>query len=214
MIRGWPAAASPLRRRDENEIEFSRIVAFSDGVFAIAITLLVLQIEVPQRVTSSSELWHEISSQDGDIIAFAISFAVIGRFWVVHHRFFTEVRAFDGHLLTINLVYLFWIVAIPFSSQVLGDYGGESAAVIVYAVNLSLATLTSALMTTYAVRAGLTTEGRSEEIRANRNGGLWVCAVFVGSIPVAVIAPHVAPFIWLGLFFDPSHRIARFVGVG
>ncbi len=201
-------------RREENEVEFSRIVAFSDGVFAIAITLLVLQIEAPHGATSSSELWQEIKSQDGDILAFAISFAVIGRFWVIHHRFFTEVRAFDGRLLSINLLYLMWIVAIPFSSQLLGEYGGEPPAVIIYAVNLSLATLTSAMMTTYAVRAGLTTEGRSDEIRANRNGGLWVCAVFAASIPVATIAPHVAPLLWLGCLFDPSRRIARSVGLG
>ncbi|MGZ8665584.1 MAG: TMEM175 family protein [Solirubrobacterales bacterium] len=203
----------PTRRREENEIEFSRILAFSDGVFAIAITLLVLQIEVPRGVTSSSELWHEVFRQNGDLYAFALSFAVIGRFWVIHHRFFTDVRGFDGRLLTINLVYLFWMVTIPFSSQVLGEYGGEASAVIIYAVNLALATLTSALMTTYAVRAGLTTEGRDEEIRSGRNGGLWACAVFIASIPVAAVAPHLAPLIWLALFFDPSERIAHRVGV-
>ncbi len=203
----------PQRKRDEHELEFSRIVAFSDGVFAIAITLLVLQIEVPHGVTSNSQLWHEIFHQNGDLYAFAISFAVIGRFWVIHHRFFTEVTGFDSRLMTINLVYLFWMVAIPFSSQVLGEYGDDAAGVIVYASNLALVTLTGALMTTYAVRAGLTAEGRSEEIRSNRNGGLWACAVFLVSIPVAAIDPHIAPFIWLLLFFDPSDRIAHRVGV-
>ena len=105
------------------------------------------------------------------------------------------------------------MVAIPFSSQVLGEYGGESAAVIIYAVNLALATMTGALMTTYAVRFGLTTEGSSEQIRANRNGGLWACAVFLASIPVAAIDPHIAPFIWLALFLDPRDRIASTAGV-
>jgi uncharacterized membrane protein len=201
------------RNRDEHELEFSRIVAFSDGVFAIAITLLVLQIEVPHGVTSNGELWHSIFHQNGDLYAFAISFAVIGRFWVVHHRFFTEVTGFDGRLMTINLAYLFWMVAIPFSSQVLGEYGEDAAAVIIYASNLAMVTMTGALMTTYAVRAGLTAEGRSEEIRSNRNGGLWACAVFLASIPVAAVDPHIAPFIWIALFFDPSDRIAHSVGV-
>jgi uncharacterized membrane protein len=201
------------RGRAEHELEFSRIVAFSDGVFAIAITLLVLQIEVPHGATSSSQLWHEVFDQNGDIYAFAISFAVIGRFWVVHHRFFTEVTGFDSRLMAINLVYLFWMVAIPFSSQVLGEYGNEAAGVIIYAGNLALATLTGALMSTYAVRAGLTAEGRGEEIRSNRNGGLWACAVFLASIPIAAIDPHIAPFMWIALFFDPSDRIAHRAGV-
>ena len=62
---------------------------------------------------------------------------MIGRFWVLHHRFFGEVRAFDGRLITLNIFYLACIVLIPFSSQLLGEYGGEAAAVVVYAVNLA-----------------------------------------------------------------------------
>ena len=105
------------------------------------------------------------------------------------------------------------MVAIPFSSQILGEYGDTSAAVNIYAGNLAALTLVGALMTTYAVRAGLTADGRSEEIRANRGGGLWACAVFLASIPVAAINPLIAPFMWLLLFFDPSERIARRIGV-
>jgi uncharacterized membrane protein len=203
----------PHRERDGHELEFSRIVAFSDGVFAIAITLLVLQINVPHNATSSSELWSEIFDQNGDFYAFAISFAVIGRFWVVHHRFFTEVTGFDSRLMAINLVYLFWMVSIPFSSQVLGEYGNEAAAVIIYAGNLALATATGAVMSTYALRAGFTAEGRGDQIRAGRSGGLWACAVFLASIPVAAIDPHIAPFMWIALFFDPSERLAQRFGV-
>lgn len=58
--------------------------------------------------------------QRHDLLAYAISFAVIGRFWIVHHRFFGDVIGFDGRLLGLNLLYLAWIVLIPFSSQVLG----------------------------------------------------------------------------------------------
>lgn len=93
------------KRREENEIEFGRLVAFSDGVFSIAITLLVLSLGIDKGLTSS-EVTSELLDQWDNLLAFGLSFAVIGRFWVVHHRFFAEVDAFDGRLLGLNLLYL------------------------------------------------------------------------------------------------------------
>jgi uncharacterized membrane protein len=133
------------KRREGHEIEFSRIVAFSDGVFAIAITLLVLAINVPDELSGES-LSDALWGQRQDILAYALSFAVIGRFWLVHHRFFSEVTAFDGRLLVLNMFYLAWIVLIPFSSEVLGDHGGEAAAIVLYAANLSGVVLTGLWM--------------------------------------------------------------------
>lgn len=120
------AREQAIRRREENEIEFGRIVAFSDGVFSIAITLLVLNLGIDKGL-SSGELTTALLNQWDDLLAFALSFAVIGRFWVVHHRFFAEVDAFDGRLLGLNLLYLAAVVLIPFSSEVLGEYGGRDA---------------------------------------------------------------------------------------
>jgi uncharacterized membrane protein len=195
------------RTRHEHEIEFSRIVAFSDGVFAIAITLLVLQIEVPQGIGSHGDLADALLDQSGDLFAYAISFAVIGRFWYSHHRFFGEIRGFNAWLIALNLTYLGCMVLIPFSSEVLGEYGDRSAAVVLYAANLAIVTLLAAALTTYAVRAGLTTPGLDEEIGAGRDGTLYAAGVFVASIPVALVAPGVAPFTWLALFLDPTGRI-------
>jgi len=121
------------KRREGHEIEFSRIVAFSDGVFAIAITLLVLNLGIPKHLQGSevaSALWDQRES----LLAYAISFAVIGRFWLVHHRFFSGVVGFDSRLIALNLFYLGAIVLIPFSSEVLGEYGGKTAAVALYEV--------------------------------------------------------------------------------
>jgi uncharacterized membrane protein len=93
------------KRRTENEIEFGRIVAFSDGVFAIAITLLVLNLEVAKGLTEG-QIDNALWEQREFFLAYAISFAVIGRFWLVHHRFFSEVEAFDGRLIGLNLRHL------------------------------------------------------------------------------------------------------------
>jgi uncharacterized membrane protein len=195
------------KRREGNEIEFSRIVAFSDGVFSIAITLLVLNLAITHKHLSSSELSSAIWGQRENFFAYALSFAVIGRFWLVHHRFFSQVTAFDGGLISLNLLYLGWIVLIPFSSEVLGEHGGQTAAVILYAVNLIGVVLTGMWMAADARRAGLTSIDPAAHVE-QRYRSLFIAAVFLVSIPIAFVAPSIAPFIWLTLFFDPASRFA------
>jgi TMEM175 potassium channel family protein len=195
------------KRREGNEIEFSRIVAFSDGVFAIAITLLVLNFDI-SRELAGSEVAEALWDERENLLAFAVSFAVIGRFWVVHHRFFGEVKAFDGRLIGLNLVYLGWIVLIPFSSEVLGEYASETAAVVLYSANLAGVVLIGMLMMADAHRAGLISTDVTEH-RESRIRSLYIAFVFLLSIPVAFVAPGVAPLLWLALFLDPSARLAR-----
>lgn len=195
-----------LKRRAENEVEFGRIVAFSDGVFSIAITLLVLNLGIDKGLTEGQvddALWDQREM----FFAYAISFAVIGRFWLVHHRFFAEVNAFDGRLIGLNLVYLGWIVLIPFSSEVLGEYGGKTTAVVLYSVNLAVVVLLGLAMGIDARRRGLMKiddrTHRENQIRAG-----YIAGIFGLSIPIALVAPNVAPWLWLVLFVDPSSRLA------
>ena len=132
---------------------------------------------------------------------------MIGRFWLVHHRFFGEVTAFDSRLIALNLFYLAWIVLIPFSSEVLGDYGDETAGVVLYAANLSGVVLAGLWMQADARRAGLTAIDATSH-REQRYRALYIAAVFLASIPVAFLVPGLAPFMWLALFFDPAARFA------
>lgn len=195
-----------LKRRAENEIEFGRIVAFSDGVFAIAITLLVLNLEIAKGLTEG-QIDNALWAQREDFLAYAISFAVIGRFWLVHHRFFGEVEAFDGRLIGLNLVYLGFIVLIPFSSELLGEYGGKTTALVFYSVNLALVVLLGLLMSADARRRGLTRiDGRTH--RENQIRGTYIAGIFLISIPLAYVAPNIAPYFWLVLFVDPASRLA------
>ncbi len=190
------------KKRTENEIEFSRIVAFSDGVFAIAITLLVLNLGVEEHVPKD-DLWPELWAQRQDLFAYAISFAVIGRFWIVHHRFFGDVTGFDGRLITLNLFYLAWIVLMPFSSQVLGDHGGDEAAVVLYAINLIGVLLAGSLLFFDARRAGLS-RVTVAEARAGQRSALAIAGVFFVSIFIALlVSTELATYCWLGLFFIP-----------
>ncbi len=196
-----------LKRRAENEVEFGRIVAFSDGVFSIAITLLVLNLGIDKGLTEG-QIDNALWDQREMFFAYAISFAVIGRFWLVHHRFFSEVQAFDGRMIGLNLLYLGWIVLIPFSSEVLGEYGGKTTAVVLYSVNLAVVVLLGLLMSADARRRGLTKiDDRTH--RENQIRATYIAGIFGLSIPIALIAPNVAPWLWLVLFVDPSSRLAR-----
>ena len=199
------AQGTKPKRREENEVEFGRIVAFSDGVFSIAITLLVLNLGIDKGLTEG-QIDNALWDQREMFLAYGISFAVIGRFWLVHHRFFAEVQAFDGRMIGLNLLYLGWIVLIPFSSEVLGEYGGQTTAVVVYSVNLAVVVLLGLLMGVDARRRGLTKiDDRTHRENQIRSG--YIAGIFVLSIPVALVAPNLAPWLWLVLFIDPASRL-------
>ena len=90
--------------------DLSRIYAFTDGVFAIAITLLVLQIEVPSGLTSNSQFLDALNDLVPDFFAFAISFLVIGSYWIRHHRLMRMVREYDQTLMAVTMFGAFFIV--------------------------------------------------------------------------------------------------------
>jgi uncharacterized membrane protein len=193
--------------REERGVEFSRIVAFSDGVFAIAITLLVLQIEIPASLPEGKSVGDALWDEQGNLLAYAVSFAVIGRLWLVHHRFFGDVTHFDGNLMALNLVYLGFVVLIPFSSEVLGEHGDTTAGVILYAANLSIVNLIGGLMFLYAARAGITTASFVEYVRSPlRLRNFAGSVIFALSIPIALLDPLAAILIWGVLFLVPGRE--------
>jgi uncharacterized membrane protein len=204
--RGLGEGRAP--HRDEAEVEFNRIVAFSDGVFAIAITLLVLGLFIPEGVP---DVTHTLLQQWTDLFAYAISFAVIGKFWLAHHRFFAALERFDGSLMGLNLAYLAFIGLVPFTSQVLGDYGDHTAAIVLYAINLACVNLAFYAQIAYAYRRDLMrAEARAVEHRYAGPANLLLAGVFVVSIPVAFASTLVATLMWLGVFLVGRRAVDRF----
>ena len=118
--------------------ELERVNAFSDGVFAIAITLLVLNVEIPS--VPGDELGAALRSLWSDLLAYMIGFAVIGLFWFGHHRLFSRCVRSDGRLVLVNMVLLGLIGVMPFTTGLLGGYD-EPIAVALYAANVGIATL-------------------------------------------------------------------------
>jgi TMEM175 potassium channel family protein len=188
--------------RIESQTGFERTVAFSDGVFAIAITLLVLSLDVP-KLGHGEKLDHALSNLADNFTSYFIGFAVIGLFWVGHHYFFDSLRGFDGRLLWLNLLYLSFIGLMPFTTALLGDYGNDPSALTAYAINVALAGLADTLMVAVALSAHLLEpqmQARGRELIA-RN--LLPPAVFLASIPLAYVDTTLAKYSWLLLAVVP-----------
>ena len=127
------------------EKETGRLEAFSDGVFAVAITLLVLNIKIPpDNLLQDSDLWSALGSQWPTLLAFVTSFFTIGIMWINHHRLFTHIRHTDTGLMLFNLLLLLVIVFIPFPTALLAQqysvYPGEHQAAVLYSgINVIMA---------------------------------------------------------------------------
>jgi len=104
--------------------ETVRVEAFSDGVYAIAITLLILEIKVP--IPSAAPLSIQLMRQWPSFVSFVIRFAFIGVMWINHHRMFTHIRRSDNGLLVLNLLLLFGVTAVPFPTAVLAAHLGQA----------------------------------------------------------------------------------------
>lgn len=139
-------------------METNRVEAFSDGVIAIAITLLILEIRVPETEPGHS-LAQALGAQWPSYAAYAVSFAVIGIMWVNHHRIFHLIKAVDRPLLFINLLLLMFIAAVPFPTALLAEYLNEGArdshvAAAVYSINATGCALAFNMMWRWIVRKG------------------------------------------------------------
>ena len=110
------------------EFQLDRLILFSDAVIAIAITLLVLEIKIPESrdVISDREILSELYHLFPKFYSFIISFTMIGLYWRVHHRMFGYVTDYNNKILQYNLLFLFFIAILPFSTGLYGNFSGKA----------------------------------------------------------------------------------------
>lgn len=120
------------------DLALDRLVFFSDAVFAIAITLLVLEIKVPHlpSAASNADYWQALIDLIPSLFAFVLSFLVIGRFWMGHHERYAALDHFDARLLWPNTLYLMAIAFMPFATAFLGANLGHFVPALVYNVTM------------------------------------------------------------------------------
>jgi uncharacterized membrane protein len=178
-------------------LEYDRVLFFSDAIFAIAITLLVLEIRVPGYGTNPGA---EISHALPHMFAFGISFVVIGLFWMGHHSLSRYIAAFDRALIAINLLFLGIIAFLPFPTGLLSGPNSQLAwpATVFYAGCIAAAGLAELAIWRYAIGKDLLKPEATPALRREVTLRLLVApVVFLLSIPVAFYSPNVATYCWL-----------------
>src|SRR5215212_2983207 len=184
--------------------ELERFIFFTDAVFAIVMTLLVLEIRVPEVPPdlAVAELPTKVLALGPKFFSYVLSFLVIGTYWIAHHQTFRYVQSYDRRLLWLNLIFLLSISFIPFPTGLLGEYGELRFAVIFYAASVGLARLLLALEWVYITRGPIrTTEDLDQRLaRFHLLRRLAIPAVFVVSIGISFLSVPLAISSWVLMF--------------
>ncbi|RPJ61109.1 MAG: DUF1211 domain-containing protein [Acidobacteria bacterium] len=187
------------------QLQVERIIFFSDAVFAIAITLLVIEIKIPELhdPVSEKELLTAVFRLLPRFLGFVISFVIIGLYWTRHHFIFNYVVTYTSKLLWLNLFLLLAIALMPFSTGLFGEYSTPRTMhlrtpLIIYVLNISFVGLMNFLMARYIgnpANGVADTRLDREEVKELKRRAAIVPAVFLLAIPVAFINGYLARYV-------------------
>jgi Predicted integral membrane protein len=189
----------PSPTYDRDGAEFTRTLAFTDGLFAIAMTLLVVDLAVPVLHHDSSvhELADQLNNEKEKFISFFISFAVIGRYWLAHHAFFSQLARIDRALIGLNLLYLAFIAFLPFPTALLGEYFSNPLSIVIYAVTVAIVSGMEVVLFSRAQNHGLMEKKLPRDVyRFGVAMSLSPVLFFLLSIPVAFVSTTLAVCCW------------------
>jgi uncharacterized membrane protein len=202
---------SPTGSAKVPDNSLSRLLALSDGVFAIAMTLLALDLQVPPNLgnhVTSQQLIHALGQHTASYWSFILSFYVIATYWSAHRRLLRSVTAISAALIRYTTFLLLIVAAMPFPTSLLGQYGSTPFALALYgAINVLAQAALIAL--TYEVRRS-DLSGRGVVTREDKRNLLtgWLnLGVFLLCIPAGYLFGHNGPFILLLLV--PTNRLDR-----
>jgi uncharacterized membrane protein len=195
----------PRHDISRTQFQMERFIFFSDGVFAICITLLVIEIKVPDpnefHIFNDAGLWEYLSQRSLNFLGFFISFAIIGHYWTVHHRIFGYGKSYTSGLLWLNLGFLFSVVLLPFSSGLLAEYGSDTTMYLpygIYVANMCLTGFMNSWLWLYVSnphRDLLTHKISAARIKLGLYRSMVVPLIFILAFLISFLLPVVSRFI-------------------
>ena len=181
----------------------TRILALTDGVFAIAATLLVIELVVPtlSADATSTDLWNALSGAFPMFLAYLLSFFILGVWWNAHHRHYSLMRDTDWTLRWLNLLMLLWIALLPFFTKILAEYGDLQVALALYSLDQAATGLFLTLSWIYASRNHrlIDKDVPEKTIRLTLIRSSTAPILFFVSIGVSFINPILTYISWFGL---------------
>jgi uncharacterized membrane protein len=191
--------------------ELSRLISLSDGVFAFAMTLLIVSIDVPDLSDEEARvhLAEDVLRLWPQMLSYVIGFLVIGLLWGSHRRLFSRVRDYDDALTKRNIVLLMLVAFLPFPTGVLGQYGNLAFPAIFYAAIIAAISVVFILILDHLDRhRELMTRGGSDfDFPRAKARHLVTSAIFLLSMPVAWVLPGTGQLVWLLVAFN--HRFTE-----
>ncbi len=188
-----------------------RLEAFSDGVLAVIITIMVLELHAPEG-SSLEELMPLLPK----VLTYVLSFIFVGIYWVNHHHFFQLIKHVSGGLLWANMHLLFWLSLIPFTTAWMGENHFTTWPVFLYAANLLACAIAYTIMTIVSVRIHGPDSEIAHAVGRDKKGNISLL-LYVLSLPLAFVSPAlscalfaIVALIWL----VPDKRIERVLGRG
>jgi uncharacterized membrane protein len=188
-------------------VRTSRLEAFSDGVLAIIITIMVLEIKVPDEPT-----FHALGGSATGFLTYLLSFVYIGIYWNNHHHMFQVVEGIDGTVLWANLHLLFWLSMLPVTTAWVDQSTVARVPVIVYGVNLVLAAIAYYLLQRAIFRVGGGSRLR-EALGRDRKGKVSP-VLYVAGIALALVSPWLGMIVFTGvavMWLVPDRRVERYL---
>jgi len=215
-----PANLHPDRRHDDLP-SVARLLTLSDNVVAIALTLLVFQLKVPATALvadqdSAADLAAQLAKQADQLIGYLVAFYVVAQFWLAHHRVFRRAARHHEGLAWWNFAFLFTITAMPFTSSLLGSYGGNPLAVDIFALNVLLAALATQATLLFGQRREVLIAPAGVEVRATGARVTVVVLVLAVSVGLAWVNTGAAKWCWVLILLAPwaANRWAARPGSG
>ena len=194
----------PKHDKERQDFQLERFTFFTDGVCAICITLLVIELKVPEfEMPTDTLLWQSLSHMSLRFLGFVISFGIVGHYWSVHHRIFGYVVKYTTGLLWLNLAFLFTVVLLPFSSGFLGQYSSYQNLKVPYAVytfNMVLTGFMNCWLWLYVSKPNrkmLSRQISKARIRLGLYRSLVIPVVFIISFLVSLVLPLISKLILL-----------------